>query len=308
MNIPLVILRLGRPHVLASFLANASVVVVLTHQREALPWSALVPAWIAAAGICVFAAAGGDLVDARRERRRPPDERTNPVATGDLAGWLAGLIALAAAAVAVGAALAAPEALNTITVLSGLGLTAVYLGGAKRWPPSALLLTALIQAAVAAMGLTGAAVLQWWAVPGILAAHTLLVSAFAYAWEGRRPPLYGNNWFHLLVGVGIVLGVLTAAGQHWPVQWWPADEGLTIVALTWAMFVVVFAFVFRRVPKARRGPVLRMVGLGWLILLDLAFVTTVGADRATWIFLVLLAAVPGSMWLLGKRAGPAGRA
>ncbi|NLF32120.1 MAG: hypothetical protein GX591_14695 [Planctomycetes bacterium] len=294
------ILRLLRPHLLPVYLANASVVVLLTDRGGDLPWAALAPAWLAAAGLHVFAAAGGDLVDARRDRQRPPDERTNPIATGALADWLVGLIALAAAALAAGAAVGFGGALEPITVLAALGLTAVFLGGARRWPPAGLLLTALIQAAVAAMGLTGEAVFQWWAVPGILGAHTLLVSAFAYAWEGRRPPLYGNNWFHLLVATGAVLAVLTAAAQRWSVQWWPSEAKLNTVFLTWGLFALVFAVIFTRVSRARRGAMLRLVGMNWLILLDLAFVTTVGADRATWLFLVLLAAVPASMWLLGR--------
>ncbi|MFW6146510.1 MAG: hypothetical protein ACOC7R_04165 [Planctomycetota bacterium] len=302
------ILALLRPHMLPSVLANASVVVLLMRPGSDLPWEALVPAWIAAAGIYVFGVAGAVLVDAKRDRQRPPDERTNPIVAGDLADWVVGLMALAGAAAAAGAALGFQDALEPITALAALGLTAILLAGARRWPPSRLVLTALVQAAVAAMGLTGEAVLQWWAVPGILAAHALIVEAFAYAWEGRRPPLYGNNWFHLLMAVGIVLIVLTAVGQRRPVQWWPADEGLTVVGVTWGLFAVVFALIFRRVSKAHRGPVLRIAGAGWMILLDLAFVTTVGPDEATGIFLVLLAAIPGSMWLLGKVGAAARRA
>ncbi len=299
----LVVLRLP---LLPSVLANASVVVVLMGKGAGLPWAALVPAWVAAAGIYVFGAAGSVLVDAPRDRQRPPAERTNPIVTGDLPDWLAGLLALAGAAAAAGTAFGFAGALEPKTVLAALALTAVWLGGAKRWPPSALVLAALVHAAVAAMGLTGEAVLRWWAVPGILAAHALLVEAFAYAWEGQRPPLYGNNWFHLLVAVGVVLVVLTAVGQRRPVQWWPAQRSLGIVGATWALFAVVFALIFTRVSPPRRGPALRVIGAGWMILLDLAFVTTAGADAATGLFLALLAAMVGVMWLPGRIAARRG--
>jgi hypothetical protein len=288
--------RLVRLPMLFCFLADAAVIVLL-RAGEDIPYDDLKAVWLAAAGLYLFATAGNDAVDAHRDRRTPPPGRTNPIATGDLPVIAGVVLAIVGAAVAAAAAVTSPI-VHAPTVLVAMAMIAVYNAGARRFPPIGLVLLGLIRAANAAQTLTPDVATQWWAIPAVIAAHTIFVSAFAYAWERRRPPLYGNNWFHLLVLVAAAIAGLTVAAQRWSVRFWPAGTALTQVWLVWGLFALVFVAIFTRTGPAQRGPLLRMVGLNWLILVDYAFLLAAGLRRPGWVYLILAAAAAVSIRLM----------
>jgi len=290
------ILRLIRLPMLFCFLADAAVVVLLAG-GEQIPYADLKAVWLAAAGLYLFATAGNDAIDARRDRQSPLPGRTNPIATGDLPATVAVVLAGLGAVLAATAAVVSPV-IHAPATFAAIAMIAVYNGGAKRFPPLGLVLLGLIRAANASQPLTGGPADQWWAVPAIIALHTIFVSAFAYAWERRRPPLYGNNWFHLLVLVAVGVAAFGMAAQKGAIHLWPPDLGLTQVWLVWALFALVFGAIFSRAGAAQRGPLLRLVGLNWLILLNYSFILSAGLRRPGWVYLALAAAVIVSIRLM----------
>ncbi len=290
----LAILRLVRFPLIFTAFADASVVVCL--RAEGLDWPALAGLWAAAGGLYVFGMAGNDLFDVRRDRRALTARRTgrvNPVASGEIPVALAAGITLAGAATAAAAAALSP-AVNPWMTLAVAGMALAYNAGAKLATPVGLVMLGGIRAANAAQGLVGDDVLAFWAVPAILGGHVIFVSAFAHAWEHKRPPLHGNNWFYLLALCAAALLCLALARRHLQVNFWPAGEGLGCVAGAWGLFVAVFFWIFLRAPAGRRGPLLILIGLSWLIVLDGAFVLAAGLTRASWVFAGLLAAVIAS--------------
>jgi len=287
----LAILRLVRFPLIFTALADASVVVVL--RAEGLDWPALAGVWAAAAGLYVFGMAGNDLFDVRRDRRAASTRRSgriNPVASGEMPFALAVGVALAGVSAAAAAAAMSP-AVNPWMTLAVAGMALAYNAGAKFATPVGLLLLGGIRAANAAQGLTGTETLSFWAVPAVIGGHVIFISAFAHAWERKRPPLYGNNWFYLMALCAAALLGLGLARRHLHVDFWPAGEGLGRVGGTWLLFVAVFFWIFLKAPARRRGPLLVLVGLSWLIVLDGAFVLAAGLTRAGWLFGGLLAAV-----------------
>jgi hypothetical protein len=300
----LAILRLVRFPLLFTALADASVIVLLRH-GGLFDWSALGPVWLSAAGLYVFGMAGNDLLDARRDRlagQAGHGGRVNPVAAGQLSPTLAATIALTAAVVALMAAILSP-AVNIWIVLAVLGMALLYNGGAKKFPPVGLLLLGLIRAGNAAQGLTGSAMTEWWFVPGLLGMHVLIVSAFAYAWEGKKPPLYGNNWFHLMWLTALTLAGVEMIRKHLGASPWPTGEAW-VVALAWLGFVALFVAIFLKVPRAQRGGLLVYVGLSWLVVLDGAFLLAAGHGQAVWLYGLLLGAVLLSGRMLRRLSSP----
>ncbi len=287
----LAILRLIRLPLLFTALADATVVVVII--AKDIHWPALEAVWGATAGLYLFGVALNDVIDARRDRATEASGafgRVNPVAGGDLPAPAALAIALLGALLAFTAAWAS-EYVNITMTATAAGLILAYNLGLKRFPPIGLPILGAIRAAWAAQGLVGDDMLTLWAVPAVIAAHTVFVSAFAYAWEGRKPPLYGNNWLHLLAVCAAALVGLGMAPDKWGAGFWPADRSLSKVYLTWALFIAVFGGIFARLPRTQRGQVLRFFGLVWLILLDYSFVLAAGVTQPGLIFVALLACV-----------------
>lgn len=265
----LAIARLVRLPLLFTALADASVVVLLTRGFD---WRALSAVWAAAAGLYVFGMAGNDAMDAPADRARPSGPgRVNPVAAGELPRALAAVIALAGATLAVGVA-AVCATVNIRFTLIAIGAIAIYNGLAKRWPPAGLLLLGVVRAANAAQGLTGDWTVAWWLAPALIGAHVVFVSAFAYAWEAKRPRL---TWFGTVILIGACFAAavgLIAADMFGRVALWPATPGrLWIVAVAWGLFLLLFAAIARKAPRSQRGPLLIFTGLSWLIVLDWSF-------------------------------------
>ena len=139
-------------------------------------------------------------------------------------------------------------------------------------------------------------------MPGIIGFHVIFVSAFAYAWEAKRPPLGGNNWFILLALCSLSLLGLGLARQKLGAVLWPAGGSLWPVGAAWGVFAVLFLAIFARALRGRRGGLLVHSGLSWLIVLDWAFVYAGGQKQAGVLFAALLACVLISSRLL-RRAG-----
>ena len=140
----LAVLRLIRLPLLFTALADASVLVVLTHHPP-LALDALANVWLAAAGLYVFGMAGNDVMDAGRDRQAMQAGRVgrvNPVASGELSRAAGAAVALVGAAVALTVGYAS-ACVNPWIVAAAVGLIALYNGGAKFLPPLGLLLLGL---------------------------------------------------------------------------------------------------------------------------------------------------------------------
>jgi len=283
-------LRLIRFPLLFAALADASVAAMLVRQGE-FDVAALMAVWLAAGGMYVFAMAANDVFDAGPDRQAQQAgrfSRINPVASGELAFPVAAAVAFGGAGLAVAAAVASP-AVNDWAVVAGLAAVVLYNVGAKRFPPVGLVMLGAVEAAYAGLALTGGEALRWWAVPTILACHVIFIRAFAHAWQRKRPPLYGNNWFILLAACSACLLALGWARQRLGAEFWPAGERLGNVGMMWGVFLIVFGAIFLRAARAQRGPLLVLAGTAWLILLDFAFVQAAGYNRPSMLFLGLLA-------------------
>lgn len=285
------VLQLIRLPLLLTALADASVVAVVHH--GGLAWDALVPLWVCAAGLYVFGMAGNDWFDRASDReamQAGSAGRANPIVAGLVPDVVAlGVVMLSGVAAVVVASLS-PH-VNEWATLAGLAMALAYNAGGKRLPPLGLLLLGGGRAANAGQGILDPATMPYWAVPAVLGFHVVFVSAFAYAWERKRPSLYGNNWLYLLAGCGVVLAAMGLAKQTLGTQYWPAGKGIAAVAAAWVVFLALFVFIFLKVPRLRRGPTLVLMGLSWLIVLDWAFCYAAGLPQTGALFGALLAGV-----------------
>ncbi len=135
--------------------------------------------------------------------------------------------------------------------------------------------------------------------PLVLLNHVTILSAVAYHWEQKRPPLTRKHWGTVLGGLaGIDLFLIAAFG------WRNRDSGLVkAVQLDWALLPVLgaaaafvgVAFLIRKrntVPTDA-GQKLMLFGLLWLIVYDTAFV----GGYVSWVAAaVLLCLLPVAYW------------
>jgi hypothetical protein len=114
--------------------------------------------------------------------------------------------------------------------------------------------------------------------PLLLLNHVTILSAIAYVWEDKRPPLTRAHWWIVLgslafIDVGAVVLILERRGSLGIV----AALHLTPWLILPAAAVVVFAvsvWQIRRLSSSRRdaGRTLMLYGLLWLIVYDVCFV------------------------------------
>jgi 4-hydroxybenzoate polyprenyltransferase len=114
--------------------------------------------------------------------------------------------------------------------------------------------------------------------PVLLFTHVTVLSAVAYVWEGKRPPLTRLHWWVVLGGVALidVLAVggiyyrsynLEHIGSIWPVP------GLLLPAGAVVAFTLLAIHIRRHSAGLREaGQSLMLAGLLWLIVYDSAFV------------------------------------
>jgi 4-hydroxybenzoate polyprenyltransferase len=127
--------------------------------------------------------------------------------------------------------------------------------------------------------------------------HVAILSAVAYVWEQKRPPLTRNHWWVFAAGLATIdLVLIFVVGLRRQVRTGTdlitalriGPELLPVVAATVAF--VVFAFVLRKRfgSSPRSGQALVLYGLLWLIVYDACFVAGyVGVTRAALLLLLL---------------------
>ncbi len=107
--------------------------------------------------------------------------------------------------------------------------------------------------------------------------HVVILSAVAYAWEQKRPPLTRRNWFGVLGALALidtlVLAVIARQGPTSPRDDFRLTPGLLLPMAASAAFVLL-AWRLRRTSRSRResGQKLMLYGLLWLIIYDACFV------------------------------------
>ena len=130
--------------------------------------------------------------------------------------------------------------------------------------------------------------------PLLLFTHVSILSAVAYSWEEKRPPLTPIHWWAVLGGVAMI-DILAIA-----IVWWNSGRTEAVIAIAWrpglllpialaALFVVIAAIIKRRSATSRQaGQTLMLMGLLWLIAYDSAFVAVYVGVRYALALLLLL--------------------
>jgi 4-hydroxybenzoate polyprenyltransferase len=130
--------------------------------------------------------------------------------------------------------------------------------------------------------------------PLLLFTHVSILSAVAYSWEEKRPPLTPIHWWAVLGGVALIDGlaiciVVFNSGRTYVatlLQWHP---GLLLPIGLCLLFVIVAIVIKRRSPTSRQaGQTLMLMGLLWLIAYDSAFVGVYVGIRYALAILLLL--------------------
>jgi len=108
--------------------------------------------------------------------------------------------------------------------------------------------------------------------------HVVILSAVAYAWEQKRPPLTKRHWFGVFGVLGLidtlVLAVIARQGPTSPREDFRLTPGLLLPLAASGAFIAL-AWWIRRTSRSRResGQKLMLYGLLWLIIYDACFVT-----------------------------------
>jgi 4-hydroxybenzoate polyprenyltransferase len=133
--------------------------------------------------------------------------------------------------------------------------------------------------------------------PLLLLDHVTILSAVAYQWEHKRPPLTRKHWQTVLGGLAVVnlavigifgkrLGDKTLAGLLIGLN---VNRSLLPVLATIPIFIAIAWWVRRKNPVASdAGQKLMLYGLLWLIVYDSAFVAGYVSWAAAGILLCLL--------------------
>ena len=123
--------------------------------------------------------------------------------------------------------------------------------------------------------------------------HVVILSAVAYAWEQKRPPLTKRHWFGVMGTLGLidtlVLAWIARHGPNTPEQDFRLTPGLLLPAAASLAFLGVGWYV-RRSTRTRReaGQKLMLFGLLWLIVYDACFVAIYVHWLAALLLLLLL--------------------
>jgi hypothetical protein len=130
--------------------------------------------------------------------------------------------------------------------------------------------------------------------PLLLLNHVTILSAVAYHWEEKRPPLTRGHWLAVFGGLvalnAAAIGFIASRHEGWPPP--PLRAGPELLApLAAVLAFVALAFVVRRRSATSReaGQKLMLYGLLWLIVYDACFVGAYVRDmRATLAVVMLL--------------------
>ena len=128
--------------------------------------------------------------------------------------------------------------------------------------------------------------------PLLLLNHVVILSAVAYHWEEKRPPLTRAHWvtvFGGLAAINVALVATVASRQGDPAPALRLDRELVAPLLAAAAFVAV-AWRVRRASASSReaGQTLMLYGLLWLIVYDACFVAAYVRDTVATLCVLML--------------------
>jgi len=133
--------------------------------------------------------------------------------------------------------------------------------------------------------------------PLLLLDHVTILSAVAYHWEQKRPPLTRKHWWSVMGGLAAMnLGLIVVFGKRLGDKTLAGlliglnvNRSLLPVAVTIPVFIVIAWWVRRKNPVASdAGQKLMLYGLLWLIVYDSAFVAGYVSWAAAGILFCLL--------------------
>lgn len=282
------LLQLTRMALVFTAVADGFCTILLAAQRRAeaqhTPLVAQLDArqFLAAAAVSVglygFGMSLNDIIDRRRDSQISPNRPLPSGRLGLVAAHIvcAALIAGAIAAGAVYGRLTHDWRCLVLVVWTGMLIAFYDLAGKYLVAPGLLTLGLIrfFHALVFAPDVP----LSW--PPLWLLNHVAILSAVAYRWEEKRPPLTRAHWAAVIGGLvsinAMFLGLLAARRESDPVGAAAAlriEPGLVLPALATVAFVVIAWRVRRRSATSREaGQAVMFYGLLWLIVYDAAFV------------------------------------
>jgi hypothetical protein len=287
----LTLLQLTRMALVFTAISNALCSLFLAHGLMDLPlaWPVVVSMGFISIGLYGFGMSLNDIIDHRRDRQmaahRPIPSGRVPLPTAHVICTALGLLAVGAGAFY---AFHSPAGGRSFVLLVFTALLILFYDYAGKYLVAPGLLTLglirFFQAAIPTPGLP----LFWH--PMLLFTHVAVLSAVAYWWEEKRPPLTRLHWASVFAGVGAVdlllFGlVLSRRGPGALMLGWKL-----LVPLGLAGVFVLLAWRIRRHSATSRqaGQTLMLAGLLWLILYDAAFAGLYAGWRESLIILALL--------------------
>jgi 4-hydroxybenzoate polyprenyltransferase len=260
---------------------------------RALDWQRPVLVALISIGLYGYGMTLNDIIDRRRDRQlaahRPLPSGRIALATAHVVCGL--LILMAVVAGALYAKRSPGGWMSLVLVLWTAFLIAFYDFAGKYLVAVGLLTLGLIRffhAVIPAPELP----LLWH--PLLLFTHVSVLSAVAYWWEEKRPPLTVSHWWAVLGGMGMI-DILAIS-----IVWWVGRGGEAAGGLGWrpglllplglaALFVIVAWRIKRKSATPRQaGQTLMLTGLLWLIAYDSAFVGVYVGKRYALALLLLL--------------------
>jgi hypothetical protein len=305
----LTLLQLTRMALVFTAIADGWCGLMLAAQRRAAveggSWADYVSPGLALAvagvsvGLYGFGMSLNDIIDRRRDQaiaaHRPIPSGRVRVVTAHLICFALALLALLAGYWYATAA----ELPKSFMLVVGTGmLIAFYDLAGKYLVAPGLLTLGLIRFFHALVPAPGVPLL-WH--PLLLLNHVAALSAVAYHWEEKRPPLTRFHWWFVFGGLAVIdaSAVAVIAWKRGAAGLWPSP--LLLVPLAAALSYALIAWRLRRTGPTGRdaGQRAMLYGLLWLIVYDACFVAVyVRSWLATLVILLLLPVAYGSVQLM----------
>ena len=244
-------------------------------------------------GLYGFGMSLNDLIDRRRDSQLAPHR---PIPSGRIRLATAHLICASLIALALCAgglyAYLASSTLSFILVLWTILLIAFYDLAGKYLVAPGLITLGLIRFFHALIPDPQSPLLLH---PLTLFTHVALLSAVAYAWEEKRPPLTRSHWIAVTGGILLVdllaVAMVQTDGGAGPSDRLTLAPGLVLPAALAIAFIPIAVVIRRRSPSPRQaGQTLMLTGLLYLITYDAAFVGIYVGWRYALLLLLLLPA------------------
>jgi hypothetical protein len=248
-------------------------------------------------GLYGFGMSLNDIIDRRRDSQISPNR---PLPSGRLGLRAAHVVCIFLLALAIAAAsyysmLADVQSMSVVLVVWTGVLIAFYDLAGKYLVALGLLTLGLIRLFHALIP-DPRVPLLWH--PLWLLNHVAILSAVAYGWEEKRPPLTRRHWWAVLGGLAVIDVTLISlvasrrgAASTGIMSALRVEPGLVLPALASVAFVALAWRVRRRSATSREaGQAVMLYGLLWLIVYDAAFVA--GYVRDALATLAVLALLP----------------